>query len=234
MKIHDCVQGSTEWLAVRAGIPTASSFDSIITPGGKPSKSAERYLYTLLAERLMGHPITEHVSMWMRRGSRLEADAVAFYELQTDSDTVPIGFVTNDDGTVGASPDRLVDDGGLLEVKCPAEWIQMGYLMQSGSAYEHYRIQCAGQLWITGRKFVDVLAWHPELPPALHRIERDEPLIAQLSAAVTAFSQVLEHEFIKLVERGWLNEKLKPRKSEWPSMSELLSATKDSLREMKA
>src|SRR6266446_4401434 len=105
MIIHDCVQGTSEWLELRAGIPTASAFDMILTPGGKPSKSAERYLYTLLAERLMGHPIQEHVSMWMKRGSQEEKRAVAFYELLQDSNTIPIGFVTNDEGTMGASPD---------------------------------------------------------------------------------------------------------------------------------
>src|SRR5262245_45091449 len=119
MIIHDVVQGSTSWLQLRAGIPTASQFDQIITPSGKPSKSAERYMLTLLAERLMGHPITENVSMWMKRGSEMEADAVAFYQLQTDSDTVPVGFITNDEGTIGASPDRLVGEEGLLEIKCP-------------------------------------------------------------------------------------------------------------------
>jgi len=62
MKVWQVQQGTQEWLRVRAGIPTASAFDSIVTPSGKPSKSAERYMYTLLAERLMGHPVTEHVS----------------------------------------------------------------------------------------------------------------------------------------------------------------------------
>ncbi len=212
MIIHNCQQGSSEWLALRAGIPTASAFDQILTPGGKPSKSAERYLYTLLAERLMGHPVVEHMSMWMQRGSDLEAEAVAFYELQSDADTVPVGFCTNDDGTIGASPDRLVGDTGLLEIKVPSEWIHMGYLLKSGSAYEAYKVQVQGQLMVTGRAFVDVLSWHPELPPALIRIERDEKFIAQLSAAVTAFSGVLEEQYRELEARGWAKAKTKPER----------------------
>ncbi len=111
MIIHNVQQGSPEWLTLRSGIPTASRFSDIITKSGKPSQSSERYMYTLLAERLMGHPIAEHMSMWQQRGSQLEADAIRFYELQVDADTEPIGFVTSDDGRYGASPDRFVVRG---------------------------------------------------------------------------------------------------------------------------
>src|SRR3990167_6408597 len=188
MKIHDCIQGTSEWLHLRAGIPTASCFDQILTPGGKPSKSAERYMLTLLAERLMGHPVTEYMSMWMQRGNQAEAEAVQFYELQRDADTIPAGFITNDEGTIGASPDRLVGDDGLLEIKVPSEYIHMSYLMKTGSHYEAYKVQVQGQLWVTGRQWVDVLSWHPELPPALVRIEPDVKFIELLAAAVTQFS----------------------------------------------
>lgn len=162
-------------------------------------------MYTLLAERLMGHPVIEHVSMWQARGSEMEAEAIRFYELQRDMDTTPIGFVTNEDGTVGASPDRFVGDEGLLEIKCPAEWQHLSFLMNSGSVFDYCRVQVLGQLWITDRRWVDVLSFHPELPPALVRIERDEPFIDLLAKAVTAFSRALEAQFAELVARGWYN-----------------------------
>lgn len=192
MKIYDCKQGSTAWLNLRSGIPTASGFSEILTPSGKPSKSAERYMLTLLAERMMGHPVVEHVSMWMNRGSQLEADAVAFYELQRDVETIPIGFVSNDAGTIGASPDRLISDDGLLEIKSPSEHVHMGYLLRTGSSYEAYRVQVQGQMWIAEREWNDVLSFHPELPPALIRIGRDDRFIAVLASAVEAFSLELE------------------------------------------
>lgn len=207
MKVHDCIQGTPEWLKLRAGIPTASQFDMILTKSGKPSQSAERYLLTLLAERIMGHPIDDHISMWMRRGSQLEQDAVAFYELQRDLETVPVGFVTNDAVTWGASPDRFVGDEGCLEVKCPKEYIHLGYLLQSGTAYDAYKVQVQGQMWITGRKWVDVLSYHPEMPWALFRTERDEKFIEALEAAVTTFSMELERRFVECVERGLIQEK---------------------------
>jgi len=219
--IHNCIQGTSEWLEIRAGIPTASAFDMILTPGGKPSKSAERYLYTLLAERLMGHPITEHVSMWMRRGSEEERNAVAFYELQCDQDTTPIGFLTNDDGTIGASPDRFVGEHGMLEIKVPSEYIHLEYLMQTGSAYENYKVQVQGQLLVAeDRQWTDVLSWHPELPPALIRIERDEKFLALLRPAVEAFSRVLEEQWRLCVSRGWVSEK--PQESHVKTASDLM------------
>src|SRR5688572_30777229 len=122
MKIHDCIQGTSEWFNIRSGIPTSSEFDKIITPKtGKPSSQAEHYMFALIAERLMGHPRIEFMSRWMDRGNQMESEAVAFYELQRDANTQRIGFLTNDDETVGSSPDRFVDDDGLLEIKVPRE-----------------------------------------------------------------------------------------------------------------
>ena len=143
MIVHDCIQGTTEWLSVRAGIPTASMFDQIITPKtGKLSTSSEGYMLRLLAERILKRPIEQQAfSGWMDRGSAMESDAVAFYEFQRSLDTVKVGFITNDAGTIGASPDRLVGDDGLLEIKCPSEAVHMGYLLH-GSLGEKHRPRC--------------------------------------------------------------------------------------------
>jgi YqaJ-like viral recombinase domain len=204
MIIHDCIQGSTEWLHLRAGIPTSSCFDQILTPSGKPSKSAERYLFTLLAERMMGHPVTEFMSHWMDRGSQAEAEAVSFYEFTRDLPTTKIGFITNDIGTIGTSPDRFVNEDGHLEIKVPNEATHVAYLMQTGSAYEAYKMQIQGQLWITSRQWCDILSYHPEMPPALIRIERDEGCIQVLSVAVEAFSRTLEALYQEVINRGWV------------------------------
>jgi hypothetical protein len=235
---NDVQQGSQEWLRLRSGLPTASRFSDIITPSGKPSRSAERYLLTLLAERLMGHPCIEHMSMWQQRGSQLESSAVAFYELQSDCSTTPIGFVTTYDGRIGASPDRLVGDDGLLEIKCPSEWQHLSYLLNHGSVAGDYRVQAMGQLMVTERKWLDLLAFHPELPPAMIHIERDEEFIHLLSNAIVTFSLELERQFDICVERGWANrdwrgEAQNHESSEDYSQRDLISALKDSLRELK-
>lgn len=194
MKVHDCTQGSQEWLKLRSGIPTSSQFARIITPTGKPSKSSDPYMHALIAERYMGRPLTEHVSFWMERGSALEAEAVAYYEHLKDTDTEAVGFVTNDAGTIGESPDRLVGEDGLLEIKCPAPHTHVQYLMHKPVDRTYYP-QIMGQLWICEREWVDILSYHPGMPPALVRTHRDEPYIKLLAGAVTSFSDDLERQW---------------------------------------
>ena len=203
MIIHDVLQGSTEWLAVRAGIPTASAFDRIVTPKGKPSTQAEKYMHQLLAERMMGHPVLQVATYWMGRGQALEGEAVSYYEGVRDLDTDVIGLITNDEGTIGASPDRFVGEDGLLELKCPSEHVHVGYLLTKGVDAEYYP-QVQGQLWVTGRKWLDIMSYHPELPPAIVRVERDEDYIKTLSTAVTEFSASLERKAVELREKGWI------------------------------
>ncbi len=205
MIVHDVLQGTTEWLALRAGIPTASQFDQIITPKtGKPSASSEGYLHRLLAERILGRPLEQQsFSGWMDRGNALEVDAVAYYEGIRELDSTRVGFLTNDAGTIGASPDRLVGTDGLLEIKCPSEGQHMGYLLSRNLGDKH-KPQVQGQLWVTRRAWSDTLSYHPELPPALIRVERDEDYIALLASAVEAFAGVLGVATAMARERGWL------------------------------
>ncbi len=179
----------------------------------------------------MQHPRVEVMSFWMRRGSQMEADAVAFYELQRDCETVPVGFITNDEGTIGTSPDRLVGSDGLLEVKAPKEETHVAYLLQAGSAYEAYKVQTQGQLWLAEREWNDLLSYHSAMPPAIIRIERDEAFIRLLDAALATFCLELERQTQFLEERGWLNGNAK-RPRPMSEQDELLTALKDSLRDI--
>ena len=203
MIIHDVKQGSPEWLKLRCGLPTASNFDQILTPKGKASAQAERYLHTLLAERIMGHPVIEVVTTWMDRGSQMEAEAVAYYEGQREVDTVKVGFLTNDSGTIGASPDRFVGDDGLLEIKVPKESTHVSYLLTRAVDSAYYP-QVQGQLWISGRRWLDILSYHPEMPPALIRVERDDAYMGILSAAVECFADELGRATDDAMARGWI------------------------------
>jgi hypothetical protein len=133
----------------------------------------------------------------------MEAEAVAFYELQRDCETVPAGFITNDGGTIGASPDRLVGDDGLLEIKVPKESTHVSYLLKKAVDQAYYP-QVQGQLWISERQYADILSYHPEMPAALIRVPRDEEYIKVLSAAVGEFSVVLENYAREVAGRGWL------------------------------
>ena len=182
----ECIQGSPEWTNARLGIPTASQFHRIITPKTmKPSSSASGYVHELIAEWVLGFPLDNDGSLLMERGQEMESEAVRWYELERNCDTESIGFCLRDDGQVGCSPDRLVGADGGLEVKCPSPKVHVGYLLAGVS--EEYRCQVQGQLWITGRKWWDLLSYHPDMPPALVRIERDEAFISALSESVDSF-----------------------------------------------
>lgn len=208
MIVHlDVVQGSQQWLAMRAGIPTASAFDNIITPKGEKSRSAEKYMHHLLAERMLGRAEVEYVSTWMDRGSASEAEAVAYYELERDLDTVKVGFITNDEKTIGASPDRLVGDEGLLEIKVPKPATHVAYLLKKPVDAAYFP-QVQGQLWVTGRKWLDILSFHPEMPNEIVRVARDEKFIAKLADLVTEFSKELEAQALVLAARGWIRKPL--------------------------
>jgi hypothetical protein len=203
MIIHNVEQGSTAWLKIRAGIPTASCFDRVITPKGKPSAQAEKYMHKLLAERIIGHPVIEFAGPWADRGKELEADAALYYEGVREIELTRVGFVTNDERTIGASPDRFVGEDGILELKVPAEHTHVAYLLTRAVDAEYYP-QVQGQMWITGSLWLDIMSYHPEMPPAIVRVERDEKYIGMLAVAIEEFSGALERKAIELRERGWI------------------------------
>lgn len=202
MKIYDCVQGTTEWRRARLALPSASQFHRIITPKGEPSKSQDMYLFELLAERITGEPGDPFSSHWMLRGTEMESDAVTYYEFQNDCKTEPIGYIINDEHTYGASPDRSVDEDGLLEIKCPKPAVHIGYLVQSGEAYKEHRIQAQGQLLVTGRAWVDLLSYCPGLPYAVHRANREEKYLELMKTRLDEFCQRLAALQLKLAKDG--------------------------------
>jgi hypothetical protein len=212
--LHDCQQGSQKWLELRAGRPTSSEFDKIITPGGAPSKSASAYANKLLVEVMLGRPLIGTSMPWMDRGKEMEAEAVKYYEFQKNVETVPIGFITTDDERIGASPDRLVGEDGLLEIKCPTDETHSKYLAahidallgSDESVAEAYRCQCQGQLWVAEREWTDVESYYPGLPEALTRVSRDEKFIAQMKILLYDFIAMFDERLAKLKALGYLDE----------------------------
>lgn len=207
MQHIECEQGTMDWLQARIGIPTASGFEKIITPTGKASTQAEAYSEKLLAEYILGYPVETFTgNAHTERGKELEPHAVRFYEVQRDVDTKPVGFCTDDARTIGASPDRLVGDDGLLEIKCPAPQTHVHYLL-TGEIDKGYWPQVQGQLLVTGRKWVDWLSYHPEMPPVIIRVERDEAYLATMATLLKEFTEKLEKKREKLISLGHLERK---------------------------
>ena len=215
MIVHNVVQGSAEWLQLRLGKPTASEFGKIITPKGKVSTQAENYLRCLCAEILIGHPLEHLVMPWMDRGHQLEEEAVSFYELQTGNESVPVGFVTNDEGTIGASPDRLVGEEGELEIKCPAPQTHVGYMLFDDGVDNDYYPQVQGQLYVTGRVWADVVSYHPSMRSVIIRVERNEEYIEKMAAMLEAFVGQLKLAADRMVDRGYLTREQVLERTGW-------------------
>jgi hypothetical protein len=204
--IHDVVQGTDPWLTARLGIPTASEFHRIITPvRGDLSKSAGKYAHELVAETLLGRPLldTGAATFAMERGRALEPHAAAQYELTTNTATELVGFVTNDAGTIGCSPDRLiVGTRRAVEIKCKLDAGHMG-LWIDGPGDDH-KPQAQGIIAIAELEGLDLYGWHPELPPRLIRIERDEPYIAKMAAALRDFLAMRDAMLARALASGWI------------------------------
>ena len=188
----DVEQGSEEWINARLGIPTASGFKQIVTATGKLSASRKKYLSELLAEWLLGYQIKEFDNDWTERGRFLENDAFKYYGLYSGLKPKKVGFCYKDEGRmVGASPDALVGKDGLLELKCPGEGIHLLYLVQEELPSEYFS-QCQGQLWVTERKWLDFMSYHPELPPFVIRVTPDEKYHAALDKHMSVFTEEIK------------------------------------------
>lgn len=193
-------QHSPEWFAARLGIPTASGFKSIISSTGKPSTSADTYLYKLLAEWVMGVPTQVEQTEWMARGNLLEGQARAFYEIETGRPVTEVGFIRHDEWDVGCSPDGLTDRGGL-ELKVPAPHTHIKYLL-SGRCPAEYVPQVQGCMWLTNAKEWDFMSFHPDMEPLLVTVKRDNDFIKALETEVEKFLKKMHSKRQQLIEMG--------------------------------
>jgi len=192
MIVIECEQNSEEWFNARLGIPTTSEFHRLVTPSkGELSRQADSYANEKVAEVIMGYQAESYTSEWMERGKETEEEAANSYALIHNTPLEQVGFVVNEERTAGCSPDRLVGKDGLLEIKClkPANHVQALYdYRENGKVDKTYYSQIQGQLWITGRTWVDNLYYCPGMDDIIHRFERDEPFIRKLEDAVNAFN----------------------------------------------
>jgi exodeoxyribonuclease (lambda-induced) len=137
---HNVAQYSEAYDRLKLGIPTSSNFHKIITPQGKPSKQWREYACVLIAERILQRKIEFYNSPAMERGLIVESEAADWYEFDHNVSVQRVGLITDDDRTVGCSPDRLVAEHGLLEIKAPLPHTQVEYWI-SGEVSERFRPQ---------------------------------------------------------------------------------------------
>jgi len=192
MKIIHCEQGSEEWHKERNGRATASHASEIITPAkGELSKSAQKYIYSLIAEcGWSGQDIEEFETRAMQRGNELEPAARDAFESETGLKVSEVGLCVADDNICACSPDGLIfDDAGKpvwgVEIKCPLKATHMGYLLNGGLPDE-YKGQVHWSLAVTGFDEWHFWSYHPCYKP-LHVLVRRDSYTAKVEAAMSEF-----------------------------------------------
>ena len=200
-------QGSTEWFAARLGKVTASRVADVIakTKTGY-STSRENYMAQLVCERMTGTQGESYSNAAMQWGTDQEPLARAAYEAAKDVLVDEVGFIVHPTIiAAGASPDGLVGDDGLIEIKCPNTATHIDTLL-SEKVPSKYNTQMQWQMVCTGRKWCDFVSFDPRMPEGLQlfiqRVDFDEQYVKMLEAEITEFLGELETKIERLNERN--------------------------------
>ena len=190
-------QGSADWFKVRLGKVTASRVADVIakTKTGYGA-SRKNYMAELVAERLTGAPTESYINAAMKWGTDTEPQARAAYEFFRDASVAEVGFVPHPKIVMsGASPDGLVGDDGLLELKCPSTATHIDTLLAKAIP-DKYLVQMQWQMACAGRAWCDFASFDPRLPEDLRlfvkRVHRDEARIGELEREIVAFLAELD------------------------------------------
>lgn len=199
-------QRSDAWYKIRLGKATASRIADVMakTKTGY-SASRKNYMAELICERLTGVKAESYKSVEMQRGIDLEPEARQAYEIETFQAVIECGFVTAPDIEMsGASPDGLIGEDGLIEIKCPntAQHIDSRITQEIDKKYIY---QMQWQMYCTGRSWCDYVSYDNRLSEKLRlfikRVYRDEKLIEEIKAEVIKFLEELDNT-IKLLLIG--------------------------------
>lgn len=169
------------------------------TDPSRPSETAIKYAWLIAMETIAREPLDDSfVTYAMRRGQELEPRARAVYEQRTGAWIDEASLILTDDSRFGYSTDGLRDDDGLIEIKCPIAADKIGDTWRHPEvAHLEYIDQINGGLWITGRKYCDLIVYCPWLAPVgkdlfVKRIHRDENAIEELESRLVRFMRLVD------------------------------------------
>jgi putative phage-type endonuclease len=202
----EIIQGSAEWFAARCGRVTASRVADVIakTKAGWGASRAN-YAAQLVSERLTGEVAESYSNAAMQWGTATEPMARDAYSFRHDVDVTEVGFVLHPSIVMaGASPDGLIGDDGLIEIKCPNTATHIDTLL-SATVPTKYITQMQWQMACTGRQWCDFASYDPRLPEAMRlfvsRVSRDNDLIASLESEVSDFLSEVDRTVGALLEK---------------------------------
>lgn len=202
--MHNVEQRSEDWFQARVGKLTASRMAAATarTKSGAWGADRTNYMAELAVERLTGTPTNGFTSAAMQWGIDTEPEARIAYEFYHDAEVVEVGFVDHSGISMsGASPDGLVGDDGMVEIKCPNSATHIDTLLGTPVA-DKYVKQMQWQMDCTGRDWCDFVSYDPRMPEHLklyvHRFHRDEEMIAQLRKDAQTFLNELADKVARL------------------------------------
>ena len=205
-QIETMEQGGADWKAIRLGKVTASRVADVVarTKSG-PSASRMNYMADLICERLTGCAVEGYTNAAMQWGTDNEPRAREAYEFLHGVEVEQVGFVHHPAIAMsGASPDGLVGDMGLIEIKCPNSAGHIETLL-SEAVPGKYAIQMQWQMACVGRDWCDFVSFDPRLSADLQlfikRLDRDDALIADLEKEVLAFLAEVDAKIAALTEK---------------------------------
>lgn len=189
---EEMIQGSDAWKQIRCGKVTASRVSDVMakTKSG-PAASRANYMAQLVCERLTGAPSETYSNAAMVHGTETEPEARSAYEFYQGVTVEEVAFVPHPKiEQAGCSPDGLIGDDGLIEIKCPQSATHLETLL--GQAVPgKYDTQIQFQLACTGRAWCDFVSYDPRMPENMRlfikRVARDDKRIAELETEIAAF-----------------------------------------------
>ena len=193
MRIVDCIQGTPEWKRYRSGKVTASRFDDVMaTIKSGEAASRRNYRAELVCETLTGEPFEDiYQTADMLRGTQLEPAARAAYSAATMQEVTQVGLVLHPKhDRIAVSPDGLVGQHGLCEIKCPKTGTHLETLLM-GVPPSQYRRQMWAQMMVCERDWCDFVSYDPRLPVEyqliIFRFMRDEKELILMEASALQF-----------------------------------------------
>ena len=206
MRVVDCEQGSPKWKAVRCGKVTASRAHDVgitLKSGGYGARRGN-YMAELIAELLTSTPADCYIDAAMAWGTEKEPQAIARYELENELWVRRVGFVLHPElDTAGASPDGLVVEDGLVQIKCPLTATHIDTLLH-GKIDACYITQMQMEMLCAERRWCDFVSYDPRMPENMQffvkRVYRDEKAIAKLESEIRIFLADLDEKIAGLTK----------------------------------
>jgi putative phage-type endonuclease len=190
-----------EWLKQRLGLVTGSAISNVLMDSSKAGH--RNYMAQLVCERLTGEPTETYISPAMQHGIDTEDEARAAYMARNAVIVEEVGFIRHPKLEAGCSPDGIVGQDGLIEIKCVQPATALDLLESKKVPGDHYN-QIQWQLAVTGRDWCDYVVYQPKLPERLRlnvmRVVRNQSDILNMTVKVEQFLEELNRKVKKLKE----------------------------------